>query len=582
MQNKTPQFVKALDEYFSKLELDDKGGQWCVCRFSGNKFYVRPEDIEFYKKIRVPLPTVSPVERTRQLLAFDNPYYLFRHTSAFTQKPLIANFTPGSPYKIYEHTIWYSDQWDPMEYGRTFDSSRDFFVQYHELQKDVPRPNLVTDSSNINSDYTNESTNLKNCYLTFWVAGGENLAYIDGTKDVKDSLDGLGLLNSTNCYMCLDAINLFNCKFCEYARNCMDSAFLYDCRDCSHCFMSSNLRHKKYYFFNQQLGKEEYEEKMRSINLGNFDELEKYKGQFKKLKEKAVWRNTMNEHAVASDGEWIRDSKNCFYCYFVQYMEDCAYTIGAADYRNSYDVMGGWGGELCYEFATGVTEKNFGVRFSYMLHESRDCEYSELLQNCRNCFGCVGLTNKSFCILNRQYSEEEYWKALDVIKTNMLRDDAYGEFFPKEVSPYPYNATIAVAFPGYDNMEEAKKLGFRIEEIQDISGEGLGEEIRAEDLPKNIEEVGDDILAKIILDTQNNMRFRIIKMELEFYRRHNLPLPRVAPMARLAHWRKQFNIRIQVYERPCARCGKMMQTSYAPDRPEKNIWCERCYLSEIG
>jgi len=57
MTSKTPKFDQALDEYFSKLELDEKGGQWRVCRFSGEKFYVRLEDVEFYKKMRVPLPT---------------------------------------------------------------------------------------------------------------------------------------------------------------------------------------------------------------------------------------------------------------------------------------------------------------------------------------------------------------------------------------------------------------------------------------------------------------------------------------------------------------------------------------------
>lgn len=47
--SKTPNFDKALNDYFSKLELDDKGGspprggQWRTCRFSGEKFYVRPE-----------------------------------------------------------------------------------------------------------------------------------------------------------------------------------------------------------------------------------------------------------------------------------------------------------------------------------------------------------------------------------------------------------------------------------------------------------------------------------------------------------------------------------------------------------
>ena len=47
MNNKTPKFNKAMEKYFSELKLDEQGGQERICRVSGEKFYVRPEDIEF-------------------------------------------------------------------------------------------------------------------------------------------------------------------------------------------------------------------------------------------------------------------------------------------------------------------------------------------------------------------------------------------------------------------------------------------------------------------------------------------------------------------------------------------------------
>ena len=52
--------------------------------------------------------------------------------------------------------------------------------------------------------------------------------------------------------------------------------------------------------------------------------------------------------------------------------------------------------------------------------------------NCRNinnCFACVGLRKKRFCIFNVQYSEEEYWQRVDELKCVMLERGEYGEYF---------------------------------------------------------------------------------------------------------------------------------------------------------
>ncbi|HDY73338.1 MAG TPA: hypothetical protein ENH86_02080, partial [Candidatus Jorgensenbacteria bacterium] len=153
--SKTPKFDKTLDVYFAQLELDIKSGQWRTCRFSKEKFYVRPEDINFYKKIRVPLPTLSPRERTRRKLAFTNAYNLFKVTSAFSGKSIIALYPPSTPYKIYEHKIWFGDEWDSMDYAVEYKDQKNFFEQYKELQHNVPRHNLYVDGTSVNCDYTN-------------------------------------------------------------------------------------------------------------------------------------------------------------------------------------------------------------------------------------------------------------------------------------------------------------------------------------------------------------------------------------------------------------------------------------------
>ncbi len=580
---KTPQFDKALDEYYLKLEPDEKGGQWRVCRFSGKKFYVRPEDVEFYKRISVPLPTLSPLERRRKRVASYNAYTLFKTTSACSGKKIISIYPPNTPFKIYEYKIWLSDELDPLQHGQPYDSGRPFWDQWRQLQLSVPRPALFSDPTNINSDYTNVSKNLKNCYFTFDQNGGEDLYYHQCCANDKNCVECWAIDNSDTCYESKIGENLFKCFWCEETRNSMESYFLWDCRNCDYCFMSSCLRNKKYYFRNEYVGKEEYERRIKEINFGDFGTAEKLKQEFWNMKLEAPRRPHWNEKSVNSFGDYIKESRNVYFGLWVYNSENLAYSEGVIASHDSYDILGGANNELCYELANVWAENDYGCKFSTQIDNCREVEYCDLCTGCRNCFGCIGLTNKQFCIFNKQYGEDEYWHIVDEVKTKMLEGGDYGEFFPPGLLPFPYRTTTVGYYYGYEDFDNAQKYGYDVSTIEE-SGEELvaGDLVKAKDLPADIKDVLDDILSKIIWDTKNDKKFRIIEEELDFYRKYNIPLPREHPASRMSVWRKQFGLVVNFYDRPCAKCGKMMQTSYAPDRPEKNTWCERCYLETIG
>src|SRR3989338_3803722 len=125
---KTPNFDAAIEKYFAGLVLDDPpaggGGQWRTCRFSGEKFYVRPEDVAWYKNMKVPLPTLSPNERLRRRMSYYNTHKFFKIPSAYSGKRIIAIYPPDTSYKIYEHSVWLSDAWDPLEYAREYDPTQ--------------------------------------------------------------------------------------------------------------------------------------------------------------------------------------------------------------------------------------------------------------------------------------------------------------------------------------------------------------------------------------------------------------------------------------------------------------------------
>ena len=579
MQFKTPKFDKALDEYFAGLKLNEKSGQWRVCRFSGNKFYVRPEDVEFYKRMRVPLPTLSPNERHRLKFAFFNSYNLFKLKSAYSGKTVIAAAPTNTPYKVWEHKVWFSDIWDPMEYGRTYDAGESFFKQFHGLSLDVPRPDLNVYPASVNSDYTHNSLKLKNCYFIFDSLECEDCLNGAAYGFSKNLVDCFFVENSDTCYGGFTSSYLYSCFWCEYSKNCQNSYFLYDCRDCSDCFMCTNLRHKKHYFLNQPLNKGAYETKIAEINLGSRDVLSKYKKEFEELKKKAVHRPNHNERAINSTGDYITNSRNCYECPFVRDSENLAYCVSGYRNKDSYHMVGGDSIENSYE--VNVATNSYSLKFCYFTEESRDLEYSFDCTKCENCFGCVSLKNKRFCIFNRQYSEEEYWRLVDEIKTKMFEDGEYGEFFAPHVALVPYNLSSAMSYKGYDDIEAAKRYGYQIEEVSNIQEDVQGDIAEAENLYDDIKDVSDDILNRVIFDRKNNRKFRFIKAELDFYRKYNIPLPTENPTTRIENMRKKFGtIKIEFYRRICPKCDQEFETVYPSDDP-RTVYCEPCYLKEV-
>jgi len=77
--------------------------------------------------------------------------------------------------------------------------------------------------------------------------------------------------------------------------------------------------------------------------------------------------------------------------------------------------------------------------------------------------------------------------------------------------------------------------------------------IQAKDLPQDISVIGDDILDKVLICEVSGKPFRIIKPELEFYRKHNLPLPHRHPDVRHMERMALRNPR-KLFDRKCDKC----------------------------
>src|SRR3989344_5427006 len=228
----------------------------------------------------------------------------------------------------------------------------------------------------------------------------------------------------------------------------------------------------------------------------------------------------------------------------------------------------------------------YNMRFSVdcWADKTSNVEYSRFILNASDCFGCVGVRKKQYCILNKQYSKEEYEalraKIIEDMNANPYRDAKgrvfkYGEFFPYDFSFFDYNETTAqIFFPLDSGTAEASGWTWRAPASSPHQPTK-----RPEELPDDIADVPDSILQEIIACASCARAFRIVPGELRLLRMWKLPLPRSCfwcrNQERVGRLRPPEN-----FERACSRCGKPIVSSIRPERPEI-IYCEACYLAEV-
>ena len=173
--------------------------------------------------------------------------------------------------------------------------------------------------------------------------------------------------------------------------------------------------------------------------------------------------------------------------------------------------------------------------------------YCDYVISGKNNFGCVSLKRKKYCILNKEYSKEEYEKLKEEIITDMKlnpyvdklgRKFFYGEFFPSEMSLFPYNKSNAMRFFQKTNLE------------------------------------------KVIECANCSRAYKIVQGELGLLQKMGLPVPHECPKCRE---NKRFSRMTKpgMHYRDCGQCGKNIYTPYTPDDP-RIVYCVKCYQQEFS
>ncbi len=562
-----------------------------ICQNCKIEFNIESEDKKFYKKIDVPEPTFCPQCRMQRRLASWNERKLYKRKCDLCSKSMVTIYSPDKPFKVYCNKCWWSDNWDPMEYGREYDSNKSFFEQFYQLQKDTPVVNLLNTNSE-NSDYCHDMTQTKDCYLVFLGGMSENCSYTTWSGENKDCMDMYKAVNDELCYFCVGCSKCYKLFFSWDCLECHNSAFLYNCRNCHDCFGCVNLRNKKYHIFNKAYSKTEYEKEMEKYDLGSHKTILDVEKRFKDFHIKFPRKFARIEKAVNVVGDDMANSKNCQYCFNGDKgTEDSKYVlITGWGLKDSYDVYDtGYFVTRAYE-SVCVVERCDRMFFDNAVWTSRDVFYSEGCHGSSDLFGCVSLRKKKYCILNKQYSKEEYFEIVGKIKKQMDqmpyldkkgREYKYGEYFPIELSRFGYNESIVQRYFPL-NKEQASKQGYNWYREEKSNYETT---IKSKDLSDYIKDIDVSILKETIecqnSDCAGSGVFKIIPNELKFYQKYGLALPRLCPECRHQE-RIQQRSTIKLWERQCMKkgCNTKFQTTYSLDRKEV-VYCEKCYNKEV-
>jgi len=561
------------------------------CQNCKKDFTIEPDDFGFYEKIKVPPPTFCPDCRTVRRLMWRNEHSLFRRPNGTPESSgeHISMYHPDAKIVSYDKDFWWGDKWDPCDYGMDYDFSRPFFEQYKELLERIPHISFF-DSKSINARFCNFTVELKNCYLVSAAWRCEDSMCGNRLFECKFTHDSYICFHTEFGYenvYCTDSNKLF---FSLESENCLDSYFLYDCRNCSNCILCTNLRNKSYCIENVQYTKEEYLKKKQELSLNTHTGIEKAKKKFTKMYQNAFHKHLKLVNTVNVVGDHVSNSRNSNYIFdFRDNAENVKYAHwGSGGLKDSYDTGPGCGDktELDYE-GVSTGDKNYNIAFCVAVWFSRNIRYGLMVSNSSDCFGCAEMNKKQYCILNKQYSKEEYEKLLPKIKKHMQdmpyvdsrgRSYGYGEFFPPEISPFAYNETVAQDYFPLDHGK-TELQGYKWREY--ISGTYKITK-KGSELPETIAEVDDSILNEVIECELTKKPFKFTEQELSFYRRLDLPLPRIHPDERHKKRLKQRNP-MSLRKRMCYFGDKEIDTTYLPEDKggPKKVVCTEHYNQEV-
>ena len=580
-------------EYMSK-NLNDPIVERKKCNLSWQDFPIYQSDLEFYDKMsptfdineeyakeflekngdvkdsfeykdgklkaKLPTPTLCPEEREAQRFVFRNENHLYRWKCSYSWKDIITTISPDKKYIVYDEKFRWWDERTP-EKIENINFEKSFFNTMSEVIRKTPVWWKFV-QRNENSEYVNITGNSKDSYMCFASYDLNKCYYVqDGTYS-NNCVDCLFIDYCENCYDCVKINHCYWLSHCDNCINCSNSSYLFNCEGCHDCFNCANLHNQSYCINNKQYTKEEYLKLLPTLKPS--------------LMEKSViWCNIKN-----SDNSFWNNIINCKNCYFIWTWTECSdikytsYEIQAEDCFDSF-----CNSKHCIYTVSCWVSYNCG--YIFYGDSLRNCRYCGNCNNCSNCFWCNWIRNKEYHIFNKQYSKEEYNKIVPEIIAHMVRDWEWWEFFNPQLSYYWYNESMSMDYHPL-SKEEALKRWYKWSDYESPMPH-VEKTVKWKDLPtqgcKTIKEKKPEILEKIlnyaVICEVSWKPFRVTKQEIEFYIKHNLPLPTKHPDIRHQE-RFSRNDPVTLHLIHCDKCAEEMLSVHLPSE-WKRVLCENCF-----
>jgi hypothetical protein len=544
-----------------------------VCKKCGTGYEITDDDLKFYDRLQIPSPGFCPTCRKIRRLTWRNENSFYSRKCDLCGKSIISVFSPDKPHKVYCNKCWWSDAWNPLDYGTDFDFSRPFFEQFAELHRKVPQLAMMNDDGvgSENCEYCQDFSFGKNCYLVTAAWEIRDSLYCNSCCHVKDFVDCSSV--NVDCELVYESTNsqkLYHCAFLELSYNCSDCYFGADLRGCKNCFMCVGLRNKEFYIFNKPYSKEEYQKKNAGFQMDSYRELQSLKKQFYEFYVQFPRRAVTQINSENCTGDNLYNCKDVtgFDCFNSEY---CKYLNRSDSPKNSYDLWQCGNSQWCCDSMT--PDNSYETCFTVWCWKDKNVFYSDNCHSSGDLFGCVSLKREKFCIFNKKYTKEEYENLRDRIVEHMRGTGEWGEFFSSESSPFCYNETLAQDFYPL-TKEQAVEFGYawKEEDFRSNKPQKFG-------VPDRIADVTDDILSELLACKKCSRNFKIMPLELKFYKKMAIAVPENCPRCRREERLNRCS-KMELWERNCDNCGKKIKAVYPPDAGVK-VYCEECYLGEV-
>ena len=572
--SKTPKYDAKVKEILDALKPGERTDP-----ITGERWTMTERELEIIRMHKVPPCKYSSLTRQKIMTAHFNSGQWWYNKHAETGKPIITSSHPSTGVKVLNDEEWFDRDFQSINQEIDFD--RSFFDQMYELKLKVP----VSATRNF------EKPENSICLASY---GDQNSYFVAASKS-KDTFFSIVALDTessnmvynsqaiTNSSHVIHSERIFNCQFVSESRDCMNSDFIFDCRNCEYCFGATSKRNKKYLWFNEQLTQTEWEKRRAEVDLGSRQVSTEYKEQYDQLVAKAVWPENFNEKVENSTGEYLTEVTDCEMVYFAN---------GGA--RNEYHTTWSMGktenNSFCanpsgsqYSYLSSAINSCNKALFSIWTVRSQNVEYCQDCYDCEDCFACVGLRHKRFCILNKQYSEDEYWDQVDKIKCAMLDSSEYGEPMSGRFTVGYFMESGSVRYFQSDR-EFGEKIGAHL--FDPNTNDAIGEELMksmdvtdANNAPDSCDDL-DGWVWKVLYDSGYNRRYAYLPSEVDLYKRLRIAPPVEHHVKRVYDFVQGSNNGV-FKDSQCVQCGKKVMVSTNPKFPNRKIYCKKDYLEYL-